>query len=335
MTFQEERPYIGNLSQLFNVKEYRLSGGRQDGVRAVDICTGCGMELTVLPDRAMDLYQLKFAGKNLCYHTSSGIVAPTYYDADGSQWLRSFFGGFLTTCGLTNTGSASVDEGEALGVHGRIGNLPADRFAVVMGEENGNPQVTLIGVMNESVLFGHCLTLTRQIVCTYGSPVIRLTDTVENIGPRTVPHLMLYHFNMGYPLLSEKASYHIPSRKATGCTQLAIDDIAAWNRIDPPQKDFTERCYYHDLIADETGRTEVGVDNPAEDLRVRIRFNKNELPYFIQWRMLGEREYVTGLEPANAPIEGRAAARAEGALPFLEPGEKRTFHLEIEPGHCR
>ena len=68
---------------------------------------------------------------------------------------------------------------------------------------------------------------------------------------------------------------------------------------------------------------------------MRIRFNKNELPYFIQWRMLGEREYVTGLEPANAPIEGRAAARAEGALPFLEPGEKRTFHLEIEPGHCR
>ena len=55
MSFQEERPYIGNLSQLFNVKEYRLTGGRQDGVRAVDICTGCGMELTVLPDRAMDL----------------------------------------------------------------------------------------------------------------------------------------------------------------------------------------------------------------------------------------------------------------------------------------
>ena len=69
MTFAQERAYVGNLSQLFQVKEYRLSGGRQEGVRAVDISTGSGLELTVLPDRCMDLYQVKFAGKNLCFHT--------------------------------------------------------------------------------------------------------------------------------------------------------------------------------------------------------------------------------------------------------------------------
>ena len=335
MTFKEERPYIGHLSQLFDVKEYRLSGGRQDGVRAVDICTGSGLELTVLPDRAMDLYQVKFGGKNLCYHTAAGIAAPSYYGAEGGQWLRSFFAGFLTTCGLTNIGSSCVDQGEKLGCHGRISSIPADRFAIIMGEKDGVPQVTLQGVMNESVIFGHCQHLTRRITCTYGSSVIEIDDTVENVGPRTTPHMILYHFNMGYPLLSEKASYVIPSREATARTELALKDIAAWNRIDPPQKDFEERCYYHDMIADDTGLVAVGIDNPVENLSARIRYNKNELPYFVQWRMLGEREYVTGLEPVNAPIEGRADAREQGKLPFLAPRETRSYHLEVEVGPCK
>ena len=46
--------------------------------------------------------------------------------------------------------------------------------------------------------------------------------------------------------------------------------------------------------------------------------------------MLGEREYVTGLEPANAPIDGRDNARAEGTLPFLAPGEKKVYRLSVE-----
>ena len=335
MNFAQERAYVGNLSQLFQIKEYRLAGGRQEGVRAVDICTGAGLELTVLPDRCMDLYQLKYAGKNLCYHTPSGIAAPAYYDKDGNEWLRSFFGGFLTTCGLTTTGTGTEDDGEVLGIHGRVGNLPADHFSVIVDEADGKPRVTLQGVMTEAVLFGNCLTLTRRIICTYGSNVIHMEDTVENIGSRTAPNMMLYHFNMGYPLLSEKASYYIPTKKITPRDEFAAAHLDSWNRIDPPQPNFQERCYYHDLETDAQGIAAVGVDNPAENLRVRIRFNKKELPYLVQWRMMGEREYVTGLEPANAPIEGRAAARANGTLPFLKPGERRSYHLSIEAGDCR
>ena len=236
---------------------------------------------------------------------------------------------------MTTTGTGSQDEGETLGIHGRVGNLPADGFSVRMEERDGIPQVILQGVMNESVLFGHCLTLTRRIICSYGSNEIRLEDKVENIGPRTVPNMMLYHFNMGYPLLSEKASYYIPSKKVTPRDDYAAAHVDSWNRIDPPRRDFRERCYYHDLETDAQGIASVGIDNPAENLKVRIRFHKDELPYLVQWRMLGEREYVTGLEPANAPIDGRAAARQAGTLPFLEPGESRSYHLVIEAGECR
>ena len=59
-----------------------------------------------------------------------------------------------------------------------------------------------------------------------------------------------------------------------------------------------------------------------------------ELPWLYQWRLFREREYVLALEPATADaIEGRAAARARGAVPVLAPGEVRTTSLTIGFDH--
>ena len=45
---------------------------------------------------------------------------------------------------------------------------------------------------------------------------------------------------------------------------------------------------------------------------------------------MGEGIYVVGIEPTNAPLQfTRTEMRERGLLPTLQPGEKRTFHLEI------
>jgi hypothetical protein len=49
---------------------------------------------------------------------------------------------------------------------------------------------------------------------------------------------------------------------------------------------------------------------------------------FAGWKMNGAREYVVGLEPANCWVKGRAKERNRG-LQFLDPGEVRSYHLEI------
>ena len=278
----------------------------------------------------MDLFQLKLDGKNLNYFTPSGVAAPAYYDGVGLGWLRSYPAGFFNTCGLSSIGNPSDDGGEILGQHGRADNLPAERFSVDLDIQEGIPCVKLRGVMTEAVFFGSCLTLTREISCRYQSNVIDITDTVENIGPRTVPHMILYHFNMGYPLLSEKAVLHIPSKEITPLTDHAATMQEKWNIIDPPQTKAAESCFYHRLETDAEGLAEVGLDNPDRHIGVRLRFDTKVLPYFVQWRMLGEREYVMGLEPANAPLLGRDKARAEGTLPFLKPGEKIVYRLQVE-----
>jgi hypothetical protein len=45
--------------------------------------------------------------------------------------------------------------------------------------------------------------------------------------------------------------------------------------------------------------------------------------------MLGQGEYVVGLEPGNCLVLGRAEERKSGRLQFLEPGEIREYHLEL------
>jgi len=53
------------------------------------------------------------------------------------------------------------------------------------------------------------------------------------------------------------------------------------------------------------------------------------LPYFVEWKQVGEQDYVVGLEPATNPPDGRAKVRASGELNFLKPEEKREFDITI------
>ena len=39
--------------------------------------------------------------------------------------------------------------------------------------------------------------------------------------------------------------------------------------------------------------------------------------------------YVTGIEPANCTVLGRAVNRADGTLQILEPGETTVFDIEV------
>ena len=118
--------YTGHTAQLFGIKEYQLIGGRAKGVRAFDIRNGSGLEFTLLSGRCLDISALSFKSINCGYLAQPGIVAPEYYEPEGAGALRSFFLGFLTTCGLRNVGSPCEDEGESFGLHGRISNIPAE-----------------------------------------------------------------------------------------------------------------------------------------------------------------------------------------------------------------
>ena len=50
-------------------------------------------------------------------------------------------------------------------------------------------------------------------------------------------------------------------------------------------------------------------------------YNKDELPCFTEWKLMGKRDYVLGLEPGNCTPDGRDVLRKNGTLKFLSVGE--------------
>ena len=100
-----DHSYVGLPTQVYGVEEHRLVGGKGDGMRLFEIRNGSGLELTVSADRCADISRASLNGVNLSWFSPVGYVAPSYYDDRGVNFLRSFTGGFLTTCGLTAAGS--------------------------------------------------------------------------------------------------------------------------------------------------------------------------------------------------------------------------------------
>ena len=100
-----ERAYYGHESQLFGVEEYRLTGGKGDGMRLLQVRNGKGLDFTVSADRCADISRLHFRGENCGFFSANGYVAPAYYDDKEAGWLKNFTAGFLTTCGLLAVGS--------------------------------------------------------------------------------------------------------------------------------------------------------------------------------------------------------------------------------------
>jgi len=49
----------------------------------------------------------------------------------------------------------------------------------------------------------------------------------------------------------------------------------------------------------------------------------------VQWKMMGRGAYVTGLEPSNCKVGGRAEELASGPHCVLDGGESRSFEVRI------
>lgn len=314
--------YIGHELQLYGVREIRLIGGKADGMRILSVNNGQGLGVEISLDRCGDISRLIFKGDNIGYFAPCGYVSPKFYDSVGNGFLKSFTAGFLTTCGLTVVGTPCEDNGELLPMHGTISNTPCENYSYRV--ENNSIYITL--TVRDAALFAHKLVLEREYVCPLDKNEIYMTDRIKNIGSEESPLEVLYHCNIGYPLLSEKAKVTIPSSDVKPRNKHAEEDIENCLVIEKPQKGYEEKCYYHNM----TGKNIVSVFNEDIKKGVNIIYDADELRFFTEWKMMGEYEYVLGLEPGNCLPDGRKAMREKGILEILKPSEEKIYHIKFE-----
>ncbi len=332
---EELRSYLSDIAAAAGAVPFIYADGKGEGVRAVDIQTGSGLQFTVLPGRGMDIHDCRYKGLPLQFFSSTGMTSPIYYEEPGLRWLRSFFGGLLTTCGITYCGAPCTDQGAALGLHGRITNTAAEQISVNQDWEGDEYVIRVSGKMREASVMGENLILARTVTAQLGSPGFTLEDVVENRGFEPQPLMLMYHFNFGFPLLSETARLAAPfvSTIPRDSQAEADNGTAEYDRFSAPRRGFQEKVFYHENACDAEGRTFAALVNEhagGGPLGIVLRYSKKELPEFTQWKMMNKDCYVCGLEPGTAKSTSRAAVREEGKLQMLAPQEKRRITIKFE-----
>jgi len=226
---------------------------------------------------------------------------------------------------LTYMGGACNDEGKELGLHGRIANTPAYDIGVRQEWIDDDYVISVSGKVREASVFGEDMVLTRTITTKLGDNRIYINDTVENEGFAKSPLMVLYHMNFGYPLLSENTVLETNCINCRPQTEEAAKGMETSCVFERPVKGYAEQVFHRDSVAESYAM----LKNPALGLAAKIEFKGEQLPYFVEWKQIGEQEYVVGMEPATYPPLGRATARERGELVFLEPQESRKFEITV------
>jgi hypothetical protein len=327
---------INNHAQVGGIETSVLDNGLGKGVRIAWVNTGSGLRYKVVIDRALDIVDAFYNQYSLTWLSHCGITAPRPDANRGVEWIYSFGGGLLTTCGLTHIGPPESDEYGERGLHGRVSNIPASLESVVQPDPvSGKLEMSITATVKESRLFGPNLELKRTISSTIGESVIRIHDVVTNRGNVPSPHMILYHWNFGWPMIDEGVD--IVWRGKWQSRGLEMDNELFNNKHDfrkcqkplELHKGGHEAAGFIDPACDSKGFCTVGYHNRKLNMAVSLKFNKKQLPCLTNWQHWGPGEYVSALEPGNALPIGQGKFREEKKLTFIDAGKSKTYDLEI------
>ena len=315
--------YIGNPSQLVSVRRVNLTEGKAKGTEIIEARTAGGLELEILPDTGLDIGQCRFRGINMSWMSKNGYDSPAVISSHETEFIHTFPGGLLYTCGLRSAGPANRDGDEWHPLHGRFHSLAAEQVcAEIEGEE-----IIVRGTIRETALFGHVLEVRRKIrIPAYGSAVT-VEDIVSNQTARDEEYMQIYHCNFGYPLLSENARLILPEdRETVPRTPFAAEGLGRECVFDSPVPGEEERVFFQKMRKEHRATLE----NRELGISMTISWSGDTLPILSQWRSMASGDYVLGLEPANCYIKGRHDERENGTLPVLRAFETIRNEVRIE-----
>lgn len=316
-TLENLQRHSVDLRQFIDFRQSTLP----NATRIVEAYNGSGLHFTILPDRGLDIWTAHYNGVPLTWISQGSPHAPDF----GQRWLEQFNGGLLTTCGLTHAGQPETDNetGEWRDLHGRYSRLRAEDVTV---ERNGT-SVSLSGTVSESALYGDQLRLQRRYTLEIGQPTIKIYDSVTNLADTPSPFMLLYHFNVGYPLVGEGARLYPPAAMTRPLNPDAPEaDMNTWPDYHAAEVGYTAQVFVHHL-KHSGGYTEAVF--AREQIGLSLRWKVDTIPYLTQWKNTRQGIYVCGIEPGNCVPEGRNAARRAGRLVTLQPGEKHEFEVEV------
>ena len=320
--------YTGTMQQLAYTRQVTAQEGRAYGTRLVEVKND-DMRFLVMADKALDVAALEYKGQTISFTAKPGLNGRNHFDTNGEEAIRSIMGGLFFTCGLQNICGPVEVNGNDHPMHGRIRTTPAEHLCSDAYWDGDDYILEVKGEMREGHLFGTNLVLRRTIRSVFGSGKIEIIDEVENQTAEEADLMLMYHCNFGFPFLRPGTRLVLPTKSVKGREQWSQDHLNQWETIGAPVDEETEYVYIHELAGDENNHSFAAIVNDQLGFGVRLDFDRNVQPYFMEWMSMKTGDYVIGLEPSNSIVYGRKYHEAEGTMHKIAPFAKETYHLSF------
>ena len=323
--FRLDSRQLANTPANWSVSQRRLRGGLSDGVDVIDVDTG-RIRFCVVPTRGMGLWRGRLDDHVLGWDSPvRGPVHPHYVRLAEPSGLGFLDGPdeLMFRCGLESSGAPDFhDDGRLrFPLHGKIANLPAHHVEVTVDDVAGS--IAVRGQVEECRFLFQKLRLTVEYTADFDGDSITWQDRVENFGGVEARMQMMYHTNIGAPLLAPGWQLVAPVARLCPRDQVAMQaGVEHWQTYPAPRADSWEQVYFLQLRGDSSGHTQVMLRNPRANLGVGLSFNLQILPWFTQWRntQAPSDGYVTGIEPGTNFPNPRSFEERHGRIVALAPG---------------
>jgi hypothetical protein len=326
---------LGDVRQVCGFQRMELLEGKGKGNEIIQVRNGSGLQFQINVSRGFDIGLCEFYGIPISWISHTGPVSPYYYDKEGTEWNRSFEGGLLATCGLTYMGKPGWDLGKPLGQHGRISSTPAELLQTEGRWMEERYELIFRAKIRESKALEENIVSERTIATSLGDNRIFITDRITNESFAPVEHMVMYHYNFGYPVIGSDCRIEIPQSKKRWI--IGEGPIEGSDRYSEPIADASPTVMLHEeLQSDDEDMIHVSIannvvhNNKHKRLFVKLSYPKASCSYLTQWKYPAKGTYVMGIEPCNSTTEGRSIHRERGTLPFLQPGETKQYSFSLE-----
>jgi len=341
MTRRDFERRVGDARQVFGVELMEYADGPQRGVRSLEFRTGAGLSFSVLVDRSMDIGRFDHRGLPMAWQSPTGFRQPQLLDAmdeQGAGFMRGF-SGLLCTCGLDHI---RQPDRSAAGhydlplrreihypMHGRGAFQPATLDGYGLRWEDDECWLWCQGTVTQAQVFAENLRLTRRIESRVGDNAIEIVDVVSNHGFSQTPHMLLYHINVGWPLLDKGARLIAPVTEIRSANMPASIQQSGYRVQAAPTRGYVQQVFDLGFRAESDGRVPVALVNDRLALGFGLEFDSKAFRCLQQWQAFGEGVYGFALEPATSHWGSRADAEHAGEVIWLQHLESRTYRSRI------
>lgn len=293
---------ISNFGQVASIKRYTLTEGAGKGLDIID-CDNGKIRFLLNVSKACDIMQLYHEGQNMAFVSKNGFTKREI------SFLNRFEGGMLYTCGLDSVGGRDGYE-----LHGTLHNIPAE---IVRSECNEN-EIVVEAIIRDTALFGKNLVMKRKIYSKIGDSSVTLEDTLVNEGYKDEDYCLLYHINVGYPMLDVGAKVIADVESYTPRTAWAKQNETTMYEMSGPIPNQEEACYFLKL-----NKPEISLINEKIGKRLTVAYSGDTLPNFVEWKSMASGDYALGLEPATTELDNNFVYKN------INPKEEVVHYIKI------